>query len=83
MDRDRDRERDRERDRDRERLDRPSRPLDRMDIAGTNGRGSVVSRPKDSYGRGMRDLYILPNEMFFSSVSSLKLYNLICTVITT
>ena len=48
----RDRDRDRERDRERERLERPSRPLDRMDIAGTNGRGSLTSRSKDSYGRG-------------------------------
>ena len=53
MDRDRDRERDRERERERDRLERPSRPVERMDIAGPNGRGSLTSRPKDSsYGRG-------------------------------
>ena len=53
MDRDRDRDRDRERDRgERDRLERPSRPLERMDVTGANGRGSLASRSKD-YGRGM------------------------------
>ena len=55
MDRDRDRDRDRERDRgERDRLERPSRPLERMDVTGANGRGSLASRSKD-YGRGNYD----------------------------
>ena len=56
MDRDRDRDRDRERERERERLERPSRPLERMDIAGTNGRGSVASRSSKDHTRGKNSL---------------------------
>ena len=62
MDRDRDRDRDRERERERERLERPSRPLERMDIAGTNGRGSVASRSSKDHTRGKNGFF---GQLFF------------------
>ena len=65
MDRDRDRDRDRERERERERLERPSRPLERMDIAGTNGRGSVASRSSKDHTRGKNSVTNLLGQLFF------------------